>query len=431
MKPRILIVDADRELRSWLRHHIEILWPDGQVEDSNIVQFEARLESPNGDLRKLDLIVLGANCSDGSDDVGAGLDVLRRTRRYLRMPPIVIIASGGNELSAVRAIRIGAMDYLPRNLLNAQRLATALRLSLHPPRRRAALRARPSGGARRRIDPAHLDLPQYSILHKLGESARAVVYLAHSVSLGHNVALKISKPAVETGEESQEFAREYAAISALNHPAVVSIYDYGFHDGREFLAMEYFPCGDLKTRLLQPITVLESLEYALRICGALEVVHGAGLVHRDLKPPNVMLRENGSIVLIDFGLAKQLDAAMQNTAVGVLRGSPYYMSPEQAKGLPLDGRSDLYSAGVILYEMLTGAKPYLGSSAVEVMEQHVSGRRAALPPPCAVLEPLLDQLMARDRNARFVDAACASAAIRTAMEHLTDTDVPMAAAGAA
>jgi DNA-binding response OmpR family regulator len=431
MKPHILIVEADRELRSWLRHHIEILWPDGQVEDSNVAQFEARLESPNGDLRNLDLIVLGANCSDGSEDAGAGLDLLRSTQRHLRMPPIVIVASGGNELSAVRAIRVGAMDYLPRSLLSAQRLATALRLSLRPPRRRAPLRAPRPGGARRRIDPAHLELPQYSILHKLGESARAAVYLAHSVSLGQNVALKISKPALEATDDSQEFAREYAAISALNHRAVVSIYDYGFHDGREFLAMEYFPCGDLKTRLLQPITVLESLEYALRICGALEVVHGAGLVHRDLKPPNVMLREDGSVVLIDFGLAKQLEGATQVTAVGVLRGSPYYMSPEQAKGLPLDARSDLYSTGVILYEMLTGAKPYLGNSAVEVMDQHVNAQRAPLPPFCAELEPLLDRLMARERDARFADAACASAAIRTAMEHITDAELPMAAAGAA
>jgi DNA-binding response OmpR family regulator len=430
MKPHILIAEADRELRAWLRHHIEILWPDGRVEDSDLVQFEARLQSPNGELRGIDLIVLGAHCGDGSEDVGAGLDVLRSSRRHPRMPPIVVVASGGNELSAVRAIRIGAMDYLPRGLLSAQRLATSLRLSLNPPRRRAAPRLRPAGGSRRRIDPAHLDLPQYSILHKLGESARAVVYLAHSVSLGHNVALKISKPALEAADDAQEFAREYAAISALNHPSVVSIYDYGFHDGREFLAMEYFPCGDLKTRLLQPITALESLEYALRICAALQVVHGAGLVHRDLKPPNVMLREDSSVVLIDFGLAKQLDGALQNTAVGVLRGSPYYMSPEQAKGLPLDARSDLYSAGVILFEMLTGAKPYLGNSAVEVMEQHVNGQRASLPPSCAELEPLLDRLMARDRDARFPDAASASAAIRSAMEHLMgELDAPLAAAG--
>jgi DNA-binding NarL/FixJ family response regulator len=431
MKPHILIVEPERELRSWLRHHIEILWPDGRVEDIDLAQFEARLESPNWDLRMLDLVVLGANCGDGGGEVGAGLDLLRRTQRRAPMPPIVVIATGGNELSAVRALRIGAADYLPRSLLSAQRLATCLRLTLNPPRRRAMQRARPAGGARRHIDPAHLELPQYSILHKLGESARAVVYLAHSVSLGQNVALKISKPALESAEDSQEFAREYAAICALNHASVVRIHDYGFHDGREFLAMEYFPCGDLKTRLLQPITLLESLEYALRICEALQVVHGAGLVHRDLKPPNVMLREDGSIVLIDFGLAKQLDGAQQNTAAGVLRGSPYYMSPEQAKGLTLDARSDLYSTGVILYEMLTGTKPYLGSSAVEVMEQHVNGRRAPLPASCAALEPLLDRLMASDRDARFPDAASASAAIRAAVERITGPELPLAAAGAA
>jgi DNA-binding NarL/FixJ family response regulator len=434
MKPHILIVEPERELRAWLRHHMEILWPDGRVEDIETPQFEARLESPNWDLRMLDLIVLGANCGEGGAEVGTGLDLLRVTQRRARMPPIVIIATGGNELSAVRALRIGAADYLPRSLLSAQRLATCLRLCLNLPRRRPlqpAQPARPAGDARRRIDPAHLELPQYSILHKLGESGRAVVYLAHSVSLGQNVALKISKPALESADDSQEFAREYAAICALNHPSVVSIYDYGFHAGREFLAMEYFPCGDLKTRLLQPITVLESLQFALRICDALQVVHRAGLVHRDLKPPNVMLREDGSIVLIDFGLAKQLDGGQQHTAVGVLRGSPYYMSPEQAKGLTLDARSDLYSTGVIFYEMLTGSKPYLGSSAVEVMEQHVNGRRAPLPPSCAALEPLLDRLMARDRDARFADAASASAAIRTAVERIAPRELPLAAAGAA
>jgi serine/threonine protein kinase len=426
MKPCILLVIEERELRDWLRHHLDILWPDATVENLLPAQFQARVAQLRA--HELDLIVLSALCGDALADPGDGLDMLRMAQASKYCPPIVVIAAGGNELSAVQAMRDGAVDYLPRPLLNAQRLANALRSALRSPRRPKVARPRATKAPRRNFDPSHLDLPQYSLLHKLGDSSRAAVYLAYSATLGRNVALKISKPTLESGDDCQEFAREYAAISALQNPAVVDIYDYGFHDGREFIAMEYFPCGDLKSRLQQPITVIESLEYAQRICAALEVVHGAGLVHRDLKPPNVMLREDGSVVLIDFGLAKQLDSAHLNTMAGVLRGSPYYMSPEQAQGLPLDARSDLYSAGVILFEMLTGNKPYLGYTAVEVMQQHVNGRRPALPASCASLEPLLDRMMARDRGERFADAAALHAALSGAIALMTpSTGQPNAA----
>jgi serine/threonine protein kinase len=423
---RLLIVGDERELRLWLRNQVEVLWPDAVVDEIE----PAQLDAPGSSLwtRDLQLVVLCVRCQAGNEDPAADLEPLRRLLRHQDAPPTVVVSSGGNELTAVRAMQLGANDYLPRELISGQRLATALQAAMKAPRRQPPAPPRSRKGPRRNIDPAHLNLSQYSILHKLGESSRAAVYLAHSASLGRNVALKISKPMVEDAEESNEFAREYAAICALRHPSVVEIYDYGFHDGREFISMEYFPCGDLKVRLQQPITVRESLEFAYRICLALEVIHARGLIHRDLKPPNVMLREDGSIVLIDFGIAKGAELGGRSTAVGVLRGSPYYMSPEQAQGMTLDARSDLYSAGVILFEMLSGSKPYVGTTAMEVMQQHVHGPRPRLPVEHVEYEALLEHFMARQRDERFPDAIAASAALKDALERISRVEPPTAAA---
>jgi serine/threonine-protein kinase PpkA len=135
-----------------------------------------------------------------------------------------------------------------------------------------------------------------------------------------------------------------------------------------------------------------------------------------------MLREDRSIVLIDFGLAKRVDSDTHSTAVGVLRGSPYYMSPEQVRGLPLDPRSDLYSLGVVLYEMLTGRKPYIGTTAIELMEQHVAGKRALLPPELAQFEALLAPLMATEREDRFPDAATLLEALGALQQQLSQAE---------
>ena len=261
-------------------------------------------------------------------------------------------------------------------------------------------------------------IPGYIIKMKIGESEKAVVYLATSISLGCNVALKVSKTLRDDIAGKQFLEREYTAIIAIRDPLVVQIYDYGVHAGFEYLAMEYLLRGDLKARMQAGLKEIEALRYVAQIAAALSVVHNAGLLHRDLKPPNVMLRENDDVALIDFGLARALDGSTPSTRTGVLRGSPYYMSPEQAQGEQLDVRSDFYSLGIIFYEMLTGRKPFTGATAMEVLQQHVNSPLPPLPHSLSRYDAFLHKLVAKNRAERFASAEeilAAIAELRTAM----------------
>jgi len=406
MTPRILVAGRDAQQRAWLRHYLQSIWPD--IDPPTLDPEQLLAQAANISIHRHDALVLCTSFASLHGEESDGIRWLRSLRRERMLPPIVVVAAHGNELAAVRAIRYGAAAYLPGDVLDARLLGGTLRRLAHASRRRRqrAVRAqrRPTGAG------ALPQLPGYTLLHELGHSARAAVWLARSDALERPVALKVSLQA-PPGEPAQAFANEYAAIAAIRHPAIVDIHDYGVHDGREFIAMEYFPCGDLRQRLQHPIRPAEALQYARRITAALEVVHAAGMLHRDLKPPNIMLRADGSTVLIDFGLAKLVDSSGNDTALGVLRGSPYYMSPEQAQGMPLDARSDLYSLGVICFEMLTGRKPFHADSPMELMEQHVNAERPDVPDALAQWRPVLARLLARDREQRFRTSGEALAAL--------------------
>ncbi len=407
MKARFLIIDRDARYREWLRHHLGALFPESAVTAINLEEFERRSAALTR--ADFDLLLLASHFGESPEDPDSeGLERLRQLRDRPAFPPVLAIADDGNELTAVRALQLGAVDYLPKRLLTPERLSTAVRLAL----RRAELRdAEASGREATEADPALSDpIAGYTIRRTIGESEKAIVYLATSAALASDVALKVSKS--ERDEyDRQALAREHAALSAVRHPSIVRIHDYGVHKGREYLAMEYFPRGDLKARLQRGIIEPDVLRYVEQIARALEVVHTAGIYHRDLKPPNVMLRDNDEVVLIDFGLARNLNGGQQSTRKGVLRGSPYYMSPEQALGEELDARTDLYSLGIIFYEMLTGRKPYIGSSAIEVLQQHVNAPMPRLPQALEHLQPLLDGLLAKSPADRFASATQAVEAL--------------------
>ena len=447
---RVLVVDDDVRYSEWLRHHLDVLCPQASVSMLNLEEFERWCTMFSG--RDCDLLMLAANFGASPEDPGAhGLSLLRRLRDQPATPAVVALAEAGNELTAVRALQLGAVDYLPKRLLTPERLSTAVRVALRRVERRVARRlaslanlsrdqangmpanaaaqnapdaaagvvdaagaaqaAATEGAEAEALQPAGVAallaaanaevIPGYTLRLKIGESEKAVVYLATSTRRGHNVALKVSKTLRDEAAGRQFLEREYTAVMAVRSPLVVEIYDYGVHAGFEYLAMEYLPRGDLKARLQRGLSEADALHYVVQIASALQVVHEAGLVHRDLKPPNVMLRENDGVALIDFGLARPFDGSTISTHTGVLLGSPYYMSPEQALGEALDARSDFYSLGIICYEMLTGQKPYTGGTAMEVLQQHVSSPMPQLPAQFARYQPFLARLLAKARGERF------------------------------
>jgi DNA-binding response OmpR family regulator len=398
--PNLLVVGGDTKRLQWLTHHVTSHWSDAQVttvpagESASLNRLIAE--------RAPDAVILQADFADE----GAAATVLQHMTQMLGAQPglyFILLADNGGELSAVRALKSGAKDYLPLARITRDQLLAAITEACS--KRRAATRASKAlsqSGA----EASGIEVPGYSIQKEISISNFSRVFLARSERLRRNVVLKVMNRGDSSKEldDAERFQREYEIISSIAHRAIAEIHDFGSLPRHLYLAMEYFPCGDLRDRLRNPMSVDESLYYLRAIAEALRVIHVFGILHRDLKPANVMLREDNSPVLIDFGLARRSLDDAGTTGIGQVLGSPYYISPEQAQGQRADVRTDLYSLGVIFYEMLTGQRPYGGRSAVAIMAQHTSSPVPILPAPTAPQQPLLDRLMAKQQSARYASA---------------------------
>ena len=232
----------------------------------------------------------------------------------------------------------------------------------------------------------------------------ASVYLAESERAGAIVVLKVLRKVPDQDEGHGTFDRflqEYEVVSKISHPNVVRIYDLGVADDHAYIAMEYFPAGDLRARIARERpSSEETLIIVGSILAALTSVHEAGIIHRDLKPANVMFREDGTIALVDFGSARRDADPVAKTLAGVVIGTPYYLSPEQALGGTADERSDLYSVGVMFYELLTGQRMYAAGSLVALFEMHKTAPIPKLPGDLSRHQRFLERLVAKKPDER-------------------------------
>ena len=410
---RLLLIDDDSEYRKILRYHIEVEWPQAVVVDH---QPGSTGRGPRDvPLAGFDAVLLGHPIGD--EQGFAWLDGLAERGDC---PPVLLFADPSDEWLAVDALKSGAVSYFPKRKLQHRRLVAALRDALERRAAPAQVRRRAPGaagegeleaGTGARPLPASvagwLGAGRHRFVAELYASDLSRVYLAEDEETSERVVCKVveNRPGKAGGRLFERFLLEYQLIAAMRHPHVVRIMDLGVADAHAYIVMEYFPAGSLAERIAEgPMDAGRALGYARQIGTALAAIHSAGILHRDLKPGNVMFRADDSLALIDFGLAKQLRLEASLTGTAQIFGTPHYMSPEQGHADPTDQRSDLYSLGCILYEMLSGRKAFTASTAMGVIYRHAHAPRPELPPEHAALQPLLDRLLAVDPDERFGSA---------------------------
>jgi len=394
---RILIIDDDQDLRALLAHYIAQQWPDAAIEQYN--PLENAIPDASFALGSYDVVILDYMLGRGD-----GLHWLAEFKKRADCPKILFLTGAGNEIIAVRAMKAGADDYQRKQELTREKLITSLRdltsdaaAKTLSPDLAARMEGHTIGG--------RVKIPGIKVLHLIGEGGMSRVYLASRERDDEPLVVKILRNEVTADRRAlARFMEEYSLVERIQSPHVARVYDHGTSDEHAYLVMEFFEGGDLNKRLagkaLQPEV---SLRLFRELMLALGDIHEKGILHRDLKPQNLMFRNDGSLAIVDFGIAKHIDAA-DLTGHGEILGTPRYMSPEQVQGKALDLRTDIYSAGVLLFQMLTGQHLFDGDSAVEVALHHLNTPPPPLPDSLGAYQRLIDKLVEKDRDARFRNA---------------------------
>ena len=398
MWPKVFIIDDSPDYRALLKHHVATHWPDASIKQYDPLESGRLPEDFSG--AGNDLILLGHPA--GETDA---LDWLRQFRRIRGFPPVILIGDD-DERRIVTAMKIGAADYISKGRLNHRRLIEVIEavLGQSPPM---------AASGRFFVNPdamATSGLPSlkgYEFQRRIVVNEMSAVYLVRHLGRGEMMILKVLRQVPDLGGEAafDRFLQEYELIAKLDHPNIIKIFDLGVGDDHAFIAMEYCSKGSLKLRISRGLEPDQAFTLMRQIAEALGELHRAGITHRDLKPTNVMFRQDGSLVLIDFGLAKKATLRAEITGTGEIFGTPYYMSPEQGHASDVDARTDIYSLGIIFFEMLTGYKPFEGDTAMAVIVQHQQAAVPRLPAGLSGFQPCIDKMMAKNPDDRFESIA--------------------------
>ncbi len=401
---RLLVIAARADHRLLVKKHVEIEWPDAGLVEHRLGE-DSPLDAQFAAVGFDAVIIVGAPPTDAAEALAAVL--LAKTE----FAPIVLLLL--EEAPNPEPAAVSGLHRLYGRKIDRDRLIRAIMAASREHRQALSmLRSHPDFEQRYRF--GSVMIRGHRCIRQVGSGGMCTIYLAESERAGTVVVLKVFNQVPDVSERIVSFDRflqEYEIVAGLKHQNIVRIYDLGVADDHAYIAMEHFPAGDLRQRMKAPLSPAVALKYLEQIASALEAIHAVGVLHRDLKPANVMLRADGSLCLIDFGLAKanEMDASL--TGSREIFGTPYYMSPEQGHAEEIDGRSDLYSLGVMFYEMLIGRKPYIGATAMEVIYKH---KRADLPeiaPQFAEYQEMVKRLLAKSPADRYQSAGALLEAI--------------------
>ena len=394
MNIKIMIVDGQADFRSLLMHHVTTHWPEAIITAYDPTEAGYLPDEFTG--AGNDIILLGDETGDRD-----ALPILRQFCKTPNFPPTVYFGKADDEAAALKA---GADGFINRDSIKHDALTVQLSDILASRRHVSSTGSLFVGDEKTGIHPL---IRGYRFIKKLNATNHSGIYLAERESTGVKVVLKVLQQVPDVSDSIGAFDRflqEYELIAEIRHPNIVHIYDLGVGDDHAHIAMEYLDGGDLKHKLATGLSRSQAVRFVKQIAGALAKIHEVGILHRDLKPGNIMLRSDDSVALIDFGLAKRMRLRMELTDEGEIFGTPYYMSPEQGHAEGVDHRSDIYSLGIIFYEMLTGEKPYRADTAMGIIYLHAQAPVPLLPPRLSEYQALINMMLAKKPEDRLQSA---------------------------